>query len=177
MKRRTLAITAAAGVAATSGLAGFLWRDQQRQQVDLQGQDAALALWSMPLPQPDGGQLVLAALGAPQVVVNFWAPWCVPCVREMPVLDQFHRSHAARGWPVVGLAIDTPQPVVAFLKRVPVSFPIALIGAPGLDLGRRLGNLAGGLPFTVVIAKDGRVLQRKLGETSLDELHRWAGGA
>ena len=170
MNRRRLAFGTAAGLAAAAGVAGALWHERQSEQALAAG----LELWAMRLPQPNGGELVMAELKAAQVVINFWAPWCVPCVREMPTLDRFHKAQAARGWPVVGLALDTPQPVLQFLKRVPVSFPIALIGAPGLGLSHRLGNSAGGLPFTAVVARSGEVLQRRVGETSLDELLRWS---
>ena len=75
---------------------------------------------------------------------------------------------------VVGLAIDGPTPVREFLSRQPVRFDIGLAGFEGTDLSRELGNAQGALPFTAVFDAAGRIVQRKLGETSYDELVRWA---
>ena len=61
-----------------------------------------------------------------------------------------------------------------FLGRVKVGFPIALAGLDGMDLLQGLGNPQGGLPFTVVIDRAGRIVQRKRGETTLDEMVSWA---
>jgi hypothetical protein len=76
---------------------------------------------------------------------------------------------------VVGLAIDQPEQVRSFIARLPVSFQIALAGEDGTELLRELGNSQGGLPFSVVLDRRGRVVHHKLGETSFAELSGWAG--
>ncbi|MBC7717365.1 MAG: TlpA family protein disulfide reductase, partial [Pseudorhodobacter sp.] len=81
----------------------------------------------------------MADLRGKPLLLNFWATWCPPCVKEMPLLDAFYQTHRARGWQVVGLAVDSPTPVRAFLERVPVSFPIGLAGMEGSELSRALG--------------------------------------
>ena len=131
-------------------------------------------MWALRFERPEGGELVMADLRGRPLVLNFWATWCPPCIKEMPELDRFHREFAPQGWQVVGLAIDGPTPVRDFLRRVPVGFAIGLAGLGGTDLVRRLGNAAGGLPFSVIFGRDGQVLHRKLGETSFDELAGWA---
>jgi len=92
----------------------------------------------------------------------------------MPDLDRFQRQFAAKGWQVVGLAIDAPTPVRDFLARTPVGYPIGLAGLDGTGLGRRLGNEAGALPFTAVFNAAGVVVHRKLGEASLQQMQQWA---
>ncbi|MEY8689811.1 MAG: redoxin family protein [Leptothrix sp. (in: b-proteobacteria)] len=136
---------------------------------------AALAsdLWSQRFDRPEGGELVMADLRGKPLLVNFWATWCPPCVREMPLLDQTAKAHAARGLQVVGLAIDGPTPVRDFLKKTPVSFPIGLAGFAGSELARTLGDASGGLPFTVLFNAQGEAVQHKLGETHADELKGW----
>jgi thiol-disulfide isomerase/thioredoxin len=134
-------------------------------------------LWSLQFDRPEGGTLALASLRGRPLLVNFWATWCPPCVKEMPLLDAFARAQAARGaagWQVIGLAVDGPTPVREFLKKTPVGFPIGLAGFGGTELARQLGNTTGGLPYTVVLGADGQVLHRKLGETNVQELQSWA---
>ena len=107
------------------------------------------------------------------MLINFWATWCPPCIKELPEFDRFSRSHDKQ-LRVVGLAIDSLAPVQEFLKKQPVGFDIGLAGFSGTDLARSLGNSAGALPFTVLLDAKGVVVQRKLGETQYAELESWA---
>lgn len=131
---------------------------------------AEAALWAARFKTPDGGELVLERFKGSWLLVNFWATWCAPCVKEMPELDRFHAEFAAQGWPVVGLAIDGPTPVREFLAKRPVRFPIGLAGLNGSDLAKKLGNLRGGLPFTVLANPAGELVWRHPGETSYQRL-------
>ena len=90
------------------------------------------------------------------------------------MLDAFSRQQASKGWQVVGLAIDQPSAVRNFLQRTPVGFPVGLAGLDGPQLARDLGNLNGGLPFTVVLGRDGSLLQRRMGKIRSEDLVQWA---
>lgn len=168
-RRRWLYGAAAAVVAAGgAGWAALAWR---------QGQTSAAAvpagLWQQSFPTPEGGVLDLQALRGQPLVLNFWATWCPPCVAELPLLSSFSRENAANGWQVLGIAVDQAAAVRAFLDRVPVAFPVALAPQGGIALSRSLGNLAGGLPFTVVFGADGQVRHRKMGQITPQNLKDW----
>ena len=166
-RRRWLQVGVAAAAAAAG--AGWAWWKYQPHAVH----DGALgSLWSLTFDRPDGGQLVMASLRGKPLLVNFWATWCPPCVDELPLLDAFFRENRAKDWQVVGLAIDQPSAVRTFLGRLPLQFPVGLAGLEGTALGRSLGNETGGLPFTVVIASDGRIIERKMGQLAAADLAR-----
>ena len=132
-------------------------------------------MWARRFERPEGGEVALAALRGRPLLLNFWATWCPPCLKEMPLLDQFQREHAARGWQVLGLSVDsTAAPVREYLARLPMSFAIGLAGVDGIDLSRALGNANGGLPFTVVFDRRGALVQKKIGPVHADELIAWA---
>lgn len=175
--RRTALVWSVAAVAAAGG-AALAWRrlQPQRDQPPPGGAsaDAVPGLWTQTFETPAGGTLALAGLRGQPLLVNFWATWCPPCVEELPLLERFHRDHAARGWQVVGLAIDQPSAVRKFLGRMQLTFPIGLAGLGGTDLGRALGNDAGSLPFTVVLGADGAVRHRKMGQVTSQDLQQWA---
>lgn len=131
-------------------------------------------LWSLGFDRPEGGRIELASLKGKPLVINFWATWCPPCVREMPLLDSWAKQHAGHGLTVLGLAVDSPSPVREYLQKTPVSFPVGLTGFAGTELARQLGNEQGGLPFTVVFDAGGTAIVRKLGETKASDLADWA---
>lgn len=161
---------AAAGVGIAAASAGFAWAWLRMARDDVPDD----GFWQLRFEQPSGGELVLAQFRGRPLVLNFWATWCAPCIREMPALDEFQRRYRPQGWQVLGLAVDSPAPVREFLVRRPVSFSIGLAGFDGAALSRKLGNPQGQLPFTAVFDASGKVRHRKLGETKLEEMVRWA---
>jgi thiol-disulfide isomerase/thioredoxin len=157
--------TAMAGVAVAAGLAGagLAWC---QYRVKEPADDALADLWRLQLELPKGGTFQFKSLRGKPVVLNFWATWCPPCVDELPLLERFYRQNAAKGWQVIGLAVDTAKAVNQFLGKTPLSFPTPLAGFSGTELSRSLGNLSGGLPFTVVINASGNVALRHMGKLS-----------
>ena len=164
MKRRQVFV----GVAAAAGLAGatVAWRSQA-------GAKSTSPVRGLEMPTPTGARLNLDAFAGRKLLLNFWATWCPPCVHELPLLNRFQREHEQQGWQVVGLAVDDATAVVAFMRKTPLSFPVGMVKADGLALSRSLGNEQGALPFTVVLDRQGRVTQRKIGQLSSSDLDRW----
>ena len=173
MSRREL-LAGGAALAVLAG-AGLAWWRQRPDASDRPDAGALAAFWSQSWDTPDGSVLAAAGLRGRPLLVNFWATWCPPCVEELPLLDEFFRSGRDQGWQVLGLAIDQPGAVRAFLGRQPLSFPVGLAGMGGTELARGLGNAKGGLPFSVLFDREGRLVDRKLGRLLPGDLQRWRG--
>jgi thiol-disulfide isomerase/thioredoxin len=122
---------------------------------------------------PQGGRVAMESFRGRPLLINFWATWCTPCVEELPLINDFYRQNKANGWQVLALAVDRLAPVQSFMQKLPLDFPVGMAGATGTELGRGLGNLAGGLPFSVVLSGGGLVLQRKLGRLTHEDLASW----
>jgi thiol-disulfide isomerase/thioredoxin len=120
---------------------------------DLAGKSQALSQWK----------------GKP-LLVNFWAPWCAPCVQEMPELSEMAAKDGGKRFNVIGIGIDSPSNLAEFAKKTKVSYPLYVGGMSGTDLSRELGNANGGLPFTVLIGPDGQVRKTYLGRLKFDQL-------
>jgi thiol-disulfide isomerase/thioredoxin len=164
-------LAAATGVAAAAVAAGLVLRRQQQSKRELT--EVERALWQQQFTQIDGKLLAMSAFQGRPLIVNFWATWCPPCVAELPLLSAFYTENKLKSWQVLGLAVDQAQPVRRFLAQSPLSFPVALAGFPGVELSRSLGNLTGGLPFTVVFDAAGTVQHRKMGQVSAADLQAW----
>ena len=167
MNRRQLAFAGVALAAAATGAGWSVWRANRAAEPEE-------ALWNLRFDAPSGGDVAMRPLRGKPLVLNFWATWCAPCLKELPLLDSFHRQHAANGIQVIGLAVDEPTAVREFLTRHPVGFPIGLAGFEGAELSRQLGNQSGGLPFSAVFNTSGKLVLRKLGALTSDELSGWA---
>lgn len=168
---RRLWLTGAVAAAAAAAGAGVAW---WRSQPQAMSPSAEAQLWSQVFTTPDGQPFAMADLKGKPLLVNFWATWCPPCVKELPMLSEFAAKQGAGGIQVVGLAVDKPEAVLRFLQRQPVQFPVALAMQGGLGLSRALGNLQGGLPFSVLFDAKGQVRQRKIGELSSEDLANWS---
>jgi cytochrome c biogenesis protein CcmG, thiol:disulfide interchange protein DsbE len=117
----------------------------------------------------DGGQVDLASLRGRPVVVNFWATWCQPCVREFPLLRQAAASHRPDRLAVVGVLVnDRPAAARAFARRHGATWPIAL--DPTAATAGRWGAV--GLPHTWFIRPDGTLASHQLGELTQAALDR-----
>ena len=167
--RRRLLYAGVAGTAALAGagLALWKWRTEEGRR------DAAAVLWPMNFDTPAGTSLAMQSLRGKPLVLNFWATWCPPCVEELPLLDGFYRENASKSWQVVGLAIDQPSAVRKFLERTPVSFPIALAGLGGTELGHALGNLAVGCRSRSWSARAGTCCSVKWAGVTAADLAAW----
>ena len=106
-------------------------------------------------------------------VVNFWATWCEPCREEIPALQRVQAKFAESGLETIGISIDHADKVQQFSRNMAITYPLLLGDASVIDLARALGNRAGGLPFTLVIDAQGKLLASKLGgitEAQLTEI-------
>lgn len=166
--RRLILTGAGLGAAALGG--AFAWRKLNPPQASA----VAQAFWARRFPGLDGQTLEVARWRGQPLLVNFWATWCPPCVKELPEINQFYKETRSKGWQVLGLAVDQRDPVKAFLQKAPLDFEVALAGPEGLSLVRELGNPAGGLPFSVVFDETGEISWRRLGVSHLEELRQLA---
>ena len=128
------------------------------------------ALFAQSMNDASGANHSLARWKGKPLVVNFWAPWCAPCVQEMPELDQVATASAAQGINGIGIGIDSPSNIAEFATKLKINYPIYVAGMSGTDLGRQFGNSNGGLPYTVLISADGKVIKTYLGKLKFDEL-------
>jgi thiol-disulfide isomerase/thioredoxin len=168
-RRRRALLFGVGAAAALAGIGGGIWQSR-RQAAEA---PAPPTLWSLRFARPDGGELAVADFRGRPLLINFWATWCPPCLRELPAIDRFAGDFRA-SVQVIGLAVDREQPVREFLARQPVTFPVGLAALDGTELSRTLGNGAGGLPFTALLDTGGAIVQQKAGETTYDELAAWA---
>jgi thiol-disulfide isomerase/thioredoxin len=117
---------------------------------NLQGQPTSISTWA----------------GRP-LVINFWATWCAPCRREIPLLKSLAGEWAAQQVAVVGIAVDHREQVMHFADQFKISYPLLIGEQDALDVAAKLGVPSPAFPFTVFTDRRGEVVALFLGE-----LHR-----
>jgi thiol-disulfide isomerase/thioredoxin len=123
------------------------------------------------LPDLAGEPRSLSEWAGKARLVNFWATWCAPCRREIPLLKSVQAEHGA-ALQVIGVAVDYREDVLEYAETVDFNYPVLI----GRDDAIRAAEEAGvefiGLPFTLVVAPDGRLVKTHVGEIEPPELER-----
>lgn len=97
-------------------------------------------------------------------ILNFWATWCAPCRREIPLLKAFQDQHGAAGFQVIGIAVEFPEPVIAYAETAEFNYPILVGEQDAMAVAESSGISFVGLPFTMIVARDGEFISAHMGE-------------
>ena len=117
----------------------------------------------------DGHAKSISAWDGKPLIINFWATWCAPCRREIPLLNRIQREYAPHGFEVVGIAVDFVDDVKAYKKTFPIDYPLLVGEDDGLEAARAFGVQAMAFPFTAFTDTAGRLLLVHMGELHEDQ--------
>lgn len=131
------------------------------ESVDLQ------AVWATRLPDLSGKTQALQQWQGKVLVVNFWAPWCPPCRKEIPGFVNLQTAHGNAGLQFIGIALDAPDTVRAYVDSAGINYPILLGDAAATSFARAAGNRLGALPYTLILDRRGNPVATLAG--GLDE--------
>ena len=168
MKRTLLALTALLTVIGMLW-AGYFQLGGTGKRVPSASQQRE-ALYATALPDIDGRLQALQQWRGKVLVVNYWATWCLPCRDEMPAFSALQTRFAARGVQFVGIANDEPGKVREFARLTPVTYPLLIGNFDVFGMTVDLGNAAMGLPFTIVLDREGKMRASVLGRMQEHEL-------
>jgi len=124
------------------------------------------ALYSTTFPDSEGNMQALEQWRGKILIINFWATWCPPCREEMPELSRFHEHYQDKGVVVLGIATEDVAKIREFAKKTQVSYPLLAGDMDAMNLGNALGNNKGVLPYTVILSRDGSVVETFFGQVN-----------
>ncbi len=108
-------------------------------------------------------------------VVNFWATWCPPCRKEIPLLKEIQAEYGDRGVQIIGIAMDETEAVTRYAETMKFNYPVLIGQQEAVDLGNQFLKDFIGLPFTVFTDRDGRIVDVHTGELHRDQIETYLG--
>lgn len=131
---------------------------------------AASGVVAFELDGLDGNKRQFSEWDGKHRIVNFWATWCAPCRREIPLLKAFQDEHGADDFQVIGIAVEFPEPVIAYAEQAQFNYPILVGEQDAMAVAETSGISFIGLPFTMLVAKDGTLIGAHMGEIHQEHL-------
>ena len=122
------------------------------------------------LDTPAGESQSIGSWPGKALLINFWATWCAPCLREIPLLVEYQERRREHSVQVVGIAVDRPDPVLAFMEDLEFNYPVLIGQADAMDAAAAFGVDFFALPFSVFTDPEGHVLGVHTGELHAEDL-------
>ncbi len=119
---------------------------------------------SFTLPDMEGGDREFSEWDGTHRLINFWATWCAPCRREIPLLKDFQEAHGENGFQVLGIAVDFPEEVIRYAESAEFNYPILIGQEDAMAVAESSGIEFIGMPFTMFVARDGEYVGAYIGE-------------
>ena len=144
-----------------------------RAEADLAGSVTSTAPERLPdftLNDVWGDAHAISEWAGDPLLINFWATWCAPCRREMPLLQALHNERSISGITVVGIAIDRQPDVQSYITEAGISYPILVGEADAMAVSDLFGLPGLGLPFSVLVSSTGAILTVHIGEIDAAQL-------
>lgn len=129
------------------------------------------SLASIPFVGLDGSRQELGDWQEPVIIVNFWAPWCIPCLREIPALIEIQEQYRAQVQ-ILGLAFDSVENIETFAAELPMNYPSFVAGSKIPMYSAAFDNKSGALPFTAFIDKHRKLRSVHLGELTIEQMRK-----
>ena len=136
-------------------------------------EDQTIVMSEFSLENINGEMISIEEFKGKKTLINFWATWCRPCRKEMPMLNGVYLSENSSEFSVVGIAIDKPEKVAQFVAELGIDFPIMIGQSNAYDIMKELGNEALTLPYTILIDDTDEVIWSKnteLKHSDMDEV-------
>ncbi len=103
-------------------------------------------------------------------VINFWATWCPPCIKEIPEFVELQTQLGDKGVQFIGIAIEDKVPVEQYLAINTVNYPLLVADFAGVALAHQLGNTVDAVPYTLVVNQKGEIIHEHQGAISKEQL-------
>ena len=125
---------------------------------------------SFTLPDLEGNERQLDEWDGTHRVLNFWATWCAPCRREIPLLKAFQDEHGGAGFQVLGIAVDYPEDVAEYAEEAEFNYPIVTGQQEAMAVAETSGIDFIGMPFTMFVTREGEYVGAYMGELHKPQL-------
>ena len=170
MKPRRIAAVSIVALAAAGGFYAYWHRAGVAPQVaspapaSIPAKKLVANVPDFSLMDRDGQARSLHDWAGKALIVNFWATWCAPCRKEIPLLQRLQQEHAADGFQVIGIAVDFREQVLAYASQMKIDYPLLIGEQEALDAASAFGVEVVGLPFTIFSDRQGRIVTAHMGE-------------
>jgi len=168
MQQNTILIFFISAIALVGGI--FAQTQLNQPTSDNAQQEIIIPALEFNLPDVTGKQRSISEWQGKIRIINFWATWCPPCLKEIPDFIKLQSEFNDRNLQFIGIAIEEKQAVEEYLKTIPINYPMLIGGDDAIELSQQLGNIVNAVPFTLIVNKQGQIIHRHPGELSREKI-------